>query len=53
MQRYPDLYPQEEDKENPPQAESGGSPAADGSALLSENDSSSVASPDSVSAADG
>ncbi|XP_008407840.1 mitochondrial intermembrane space import and assembly protein 40 [Poecilia latipinna] len=53
MQRYPDLYPQEEDKESPPQAESGGAPAADGSALLSENDSPSVASPDSASAADG
>ncbi|MEQ2202914.1 hypothetical protein XENOCAPTIV_019916 [Xenoophorus captivus] len=47
MQRYPDLYPQEEDKENSSQAESG-SAAADGSGLLSESDSAIEVSPDSM-----
>ncbi|XP_012717630.1 mitochondrial intermembrane space import and assembly protein 40 [Fundulus heteroclitus] len=55
MQKYPDLYPQEEDKGSSSQAESGSAAAADGSASLSENDSAAEASPgspDSVSLAD-
>ncbi|KAM9758793.1 mitochondrial intermembrane space import and assembly protein 40 [Menidia menidia] len=40
MQKYPELYPQEEDKESSAQAEPHSGPAAaDDSALLSEDDS--------------
>ncbi|XP_037535187.1 mitochondrial intermembrane space import and assembly protein 40 [Nematolebias whitei] len=40
MQKYPDLYPQEEDKESSSQTESNPvSDATDNTALLSENDS--------------
>ncbi|XP_041835665.1 mitochondrial intermembrane space import and assembly protein 40 [Melanotaenia boesemani] len=53
MQKYPELYPQEEDKESSPEAESkSGSASADSSALLSKNDSipsTSAASSDSMS----
>lgn len=62
MQRYPELYPQEEDKESSPQAESNSdSVSADGAdaSALPENDSTSAntapksgVSPDSTSLAD-
>lgn len=53
MQRYPDLYPQEEDKEGSSQNELSAAAAddADGSPLLPENDSTTEASevsPDSM-----
>lgn len=53
MQRYPDLYPQEEDKEGSSQNElsSAADDDADGSPLLPENDSATEASevsPDSM-----
>lgn len=45
MQRYPELYPQEEDKESPSQAESSSAAApAEGSALPLETDSTPAAS---------
>lgn len=45
MQKYPDLYPQEEDKESSSQAESSPvSDATDNNALLSENDSTPTTS---------
>lgn len=45
MQKYPDLYPQEEDKESSSQAESNPvSDATDNNALLSENDSTPTTS---------
>uniref|UniRef100_A0A1A7YYF5 Coiled-coil-helix-coiled-coil-helix domain containing 4 n=1 Tax=Iconisemion striatum TaxID=60296 RepID=A0A1A7YYF5_9TELE len=50
MQKYPDLYPQEE--ETASQAESSAVPDSDTSALLSENDSSPSASSDGVSPTD-
>lgn len=64
MQRYPELYPQEEDNESSSQAESnsGSGPAApaEGSALSVEIDSTpagsapeSTVSPDSTSPTDG
>lgn len=56
MQRYPELYPQEEEKESSPQAElQSSSDSADNSALLPENDSASSTSPassDSISPTD-
>lgn len=39
MQRYPELYPQEEDKESPSQAESTSGSVPEGSALSPETDS--------------
>uniref|UniRef100_A0A1A8NHG4 Coiled-coil-helix-coiled-coil-helix domain containing 4 n=1 Tax=Nothobranchius rachovii TaxID=451742 RepID=A0A1A8NHG4_9TELE len=50
MQKYPDLYPQEE--ENASQTESSSVPDSDNSAMLSENDSSPSAALDSVSPTD-
>lgn len=59
MQRYPELYPQEEEKESSPEAESNaGSDSAapgEGSALSPETDSTPAAltaSPDSTSPTD-
>ncbi|XP_008304038.1 mitochondrial intermembrane space import and assembly protein 40 [Stegastes partitus] len=56
MQRYPELYPQEEDKESSSQVESrSGSDSAapsDNSALISESDSTAATSSDSTAPTD-
>ncbi|XP_041814850.1 mitochondrial intermembrane space import and assembly protein 40 [Chelmon rostratus] len=50
MQRYPELYPQEEDKESSPEAESN---SGSGSALLPESDSTSATStPEATASSD-